>query len=262
MTVEMSEKGAVISAQRIGILLDNCAINLKRNSKKWKSNNQYILKKDSYEDDDGNADMNLLHQTMMIAKDSVIGRLGLLDLFIRTTDGRFIECHPAFRIPRTFKVFSKVMRLLYNERSGRLIANNDPNETVLMRILGADRIKQTFSEFNTVIHIGNDSSLRARPLQQLLTVFENSNCTSSSGEDQAKNINQVLFTVKLNDDLIPGTATFPDIHLTMKRLRLSEFEIDPVTLVNRICNQCERELEVERLDSEAVTTINQLEAVF
>lgn len=45
----------------------------------------------------------------MMLLDSPLNKVGLLEILLENSDGKIIEVNPDFRIPRTWKVFAKVI---------------------------------------------------------------------------------------------------------------------------------------------------------
>lgn len=177
--------------------------------------------------DDGDEDMNFLHQFMLIAMDSPMAKSGSLQLYIHTTKNQVIEINPSFRVPRTIGVFKKVIGKLFAEASGRVSALDG---TVLLKIIGKSAWNEVLSSLPRKISLHNQAK---RVCQQ----------SDIIGKDGGK-YKDALFEICASNDK-------KGILFEEEVVRPNELQISPTITINRLLNLLE---DLEKIEIKAIQT--------
>lgn len=78
---------------------------------------------------------DIVHNSLLMLLDSPLCKSGCLtDILILNSDGKLIRVNPKFRVPRSFKVFSKVFSEFLSSPNGELRLPDEEN-TVLINLL-------------------------------------------------------------------------------------------------------------------------------
>ncbi|KAH8584203.1 Mra1 NEP1 like protein [Cryptosporidium sp. chipmunk genotype I] len=132
------------------ILIDASLFVNKKSGKKELLTEEKILEEGVGSIDSNEFRPDIIHNSLLMLLDSPLCKSGCLtDILILNLDGKLIRVNPKFRVPRSFKVFSKVFSEFLSSANGELKLPDEEN-TVLISLLN-NSIEDYLSNSKVVI---------------------------------------------------------------------------------------------------------------
>ncbi|OII72111.1 MRA1 NEP1 like pre-rRNA adjacent protein [Cryptosporidium ubiquitum] len=138
------------------ILIDASLFVNKKGGKKELLTEEKILEEDVKLIANNEVRPDIIHNSLLMLLDSPLCKSGsLTDILILNSDGKLIRVNPKFRVPRSFKIFSKIFSEFLSSPNGELRLPDGEN-TVLITLLN-DSIEDYFSNSEIVIGLSREA---------------------------------------------------------------------------------------------------------
>ncbi|KAK6589944.1 hypothetical protein RS030_192991 [Cryptosporidium xiaoi] len=150
---------------KISVLLLNATlyVNKNKNEKKELITEMNLIEKKSQSFKEKEVRPDIIHNSLLMLLDSPLCKAGYLsEIIILNEDGKVIRVDPKFRVPRSFKVFSKVFSEFLSSPTGELRL---PDGMVILNIIN-ETIEECLSNAETVV--GFSRVARRESLQRFM----------------------------------------------------------------------------------------------
>lgn len=134
---------------------------------------------------------DILHFCLLALQDSILNKEGHIAIWVHTLNSQVYRIYPEFRIPRTFKVFNKVMAKYLHSNARSLKPEGDDSTILVERTnkrleeLGDGGVKIAVSSRGKLIHCGEFLDKLAKDLTDSWIFISLSNYTSLPVPDES-----------------------------------------------------------------------------
>ncbi|TRY51842.1 Uncharacterized protein CTYZ_00002042 [Cryptosporidium tyzzeri] len=215
-----------LASIRINIILIDASLFVnKNNGKKELLTEEKVLERDVKLIDSNEFRPDIIHNSLLMLLDSPLCKSGCLsDILILNLDGKLIRVSPKFRVPRSFKVFSKVFSEFLSSPNGELKLPDEEN-TVLISLLNSS-IEEYLSNSKVVVglsRVAKKVSLQEFCRNEIATKIRNG----------ADSINFVIGASAINNSCGQFTSKFTHY------ISLSDISMPSYICCTKICSEME-----------------------